>query len=205
MQVAVEASKSPMHGKRFAASEAHRLDAPARLLWLPPAVVIAALRLRSGDTIADVGAGTGYFSLPLAQAAGPEGKVYALDAQEEMLAHLRQKLQEGPVSNVELIHAEAESTALQDACCSLVFLANVWHEFADRSVVLEEAHRILMHRGRIAILDWRPDVEREFGPPLDHRLDASNAVTLLRSTGFHQVTNMNVGQYSWLVQGEKPQ
>ena len=200
----MEASKSPMHGKRFAASEAHRLDDPARQLWLPPAEVLGALRLRSGDTIADVGAGTGYFSLPLAQAVGAEGKVYAVDAQDEMLSLLRKKLHESSVSNVEPIHAEAESTALPDACCSLVFLANVWHEFADRSVVLEEAHRILMHRGRIAILDWRPDVEREFGPPLDHRLDASNAVTLLLAAGFHQAASVNVGRYSWLVQGEKP-
>jgi len=205
MPAAVEENKDPMHGKRFAASEAHRLDAPGRQLWLPPAEVIAALRLRSGDTIADVGAGTGYFSLPLAQAAGPEGKVYAVDAQAEMLAHLRQKLEEVSVSNVELIHAEAESTALPDACCNLVFLANVWHEFADRAAVLQESCRILKHRGHIAIVDWRPDVERENGPQLDHRLDASNALTLLRSTGFHQVTNVNVGQYSWLVQGEKQQ
>ena len=205
MPAAMEASKGPMHDKRFPASEAHRLDDPARQFWLPPAEVLGALRLRSGDTIADVGAGTGYFSLPLAQAAGAEGKVYAVDAQEEMLALLRQKLHESSVSNVELIHAEAESTALPSACCNLVFLANVWHEFADRTAVLQESFRILKHRGHIAIVDWRPDVERENGPPLDHRLEASNAVTLLRSTGFHQVTNVNVGQYSWLVQGEKQQ
>jgi SAM-dependent methyltransferase len=177
-----------MHDRRFPASEAYRLEDPARRVWLPPAEVLGALPLRSGDTVADVGAGTGYFSLPLAQVVGAEGKVYAVDAQAEMLAHLRRKLQEGSVSNVELIHAEAESTALPDACCSLVFL-----------------RRILKHRGRIAIIDWRSDVERENGPPLDHRLDASNAVILLRSTGFHQVTNVNVGRYSWLVQGEKLQ
>ena len=194
-----------MHDRRFPASEAYRLEDPARRVWLPPAEVLGALPLRSGDTVADVGAGTGYFSLPLAQVVGAEGKVYAVDAQAEMLAHLRRKLQEGSVSNVELIHAEAESTALPDACCSLVFLANVWHEFADRSTVLEESRRILKHRGRIAIIDWRSDVERENGPPLDHSLDASNAVILLRSTGFHQVTNVNVGRYSWLVQGEKLQ
>jgi ubiquinone/menaquinone biosynthesis C-methylase UbiE len=194
-----------MHDKRFPASEAHRLDDPARMVWLPPAEVLGALSLRPGDTIADLGAGTGYFSLPLAKAVGTEGKVYAVDAQAEMLAHLRQKLQQGSVSNVELIHAEAESTALPDACCSLVFLANVWHEFADRSAVLDESRRILKHRGRIAIIDWRPDVARENEPPLDHRLDASNAVNELLAAGFHQVANVNVGHYSWLVQGEKPQ
>jgi ubiquinone/menaquinone biosynthesis C-methylase UbiE len=205
MRAAVAANSGDMHDKRFPASEAHRLDDPARMVWLPPAEVLGALSLRPGDTIADLGAGTGYFSLPLAKAVGTEGKVYAVDAQAEMLAHLRQKLQQGSVSNVELIHAEAESTALPDACCSLVFLANVWHEFADRSAVLDESRRILKHRGRIAIIDWRPDVARENEPPLDHRLDASNAVNELLAAGFHQVANVNVGHYSWLVQGEKPQ
>jgi len=205
MRAAVAANSGDMHDKRFPASEAHRLDDPARMVWLPPAEVLGALSLRPGDTIADLGAGTGYFSLPLAKAVGTEGKVYAVDAQAEMLAHLRQKLQQGSVSNVELIHAEAESTALPDACCSLVFLANVWHEFADRSAVLDESLRILKHRGCIAIIDWRPDVARENEPPLDHRLDASNAVNELLAAGFHQVANVNVGHYSWLVQGEKPQ
>ena len=193
-----------MHDRRFPASEAHRLEDPARKVWLPPAEVLGALVLRSGDTIADLGAGTGYFSLPLAQAVGAEGKVYAVDAQAEMLALLGQKLHERSVSNVELIHAEAESTALPDGSCNLVFLANVWHEFADRSAVLDESRRILKHRGRIAILDWRPDVERENGPPLDHRLNASDALNQLRSVGFHPVANVNVGRHSWLAQGEAP-
>src|ERR1039458_9895939 len=85
-------SKDDMHDRRFPASEAHRLDDPERLLWLPPAAVLGALAVRPGETIADVGAGTGYFSLPLAKAVGPEGKVYAVDAQAEMLSLLRQKL-----------------------------------------------------------------------------------------------------------------
>lgn len=203
MPAAAEVNRHDMRDKRFPASEAHRLDDPARKIWLPPAEVLAALSLRSEDTIADVGAGTGYFSLPLARAVGPNGKVYAVDAQDQMLALLRQKLHDNSVSNVELIHADAESTTLPDVCCSFVFLANVWHEFADRSAVVKESRRILKPGGRIAILDWRPDVEREAGPPLNHRLEPLDARNLLVSNGFHQVALANVGRFSWLVQGEK--
>jgi ubiquinone/menaquinone biosynthesis C-methylase UbiE len=194
-----------MTDKRFDASLAFRLDRPERLIWLPPAEIVHSLSVQPGDTIADVGAGTGYFSLPLAEAVGPRGKLYAVDAQAEMLSHLRQKLLDRSVSNIELICARAESTTLPDESCSLVFLANVWHEFDDRSAVLGESSRILKHRGRIAILDWRPDVERDAGPPLDHRLDASDAADLLRSSGFHEIATANVGRYSWLVQGERLQ
>jgi len=194
-----------MTDKRFNASQAHRLDAPERLVWLPPAEVTAALAVEPGDTIADIGAGTGYFALPLAAAAGPHGKVYAVDAQAEMLAHLRQKLNDGGIQNIELVHAEAGATSLHHSSCTLVLLANVWHEFDDHAAILRESKRILKAAGRIAILDWRPDVEREAGPPLDHRISAADAMRDLAAAGFVRAAHANIGKYSWLVQGEMPQ
>ncbi len=194
-----------MHDRQFPVSKAHRLDSPERLLWLPPAEVIAALALRPGETVADIGAGTGYFSLPLARAVGAEGKVHAVDAQPEMLALLRQKITGDGPFNIETIAARADCIPLPDADCSLVFLANVWHEFADRAAVLRESARILRPGGRIAILDLRPDVEGKGGPPPEHRLAPSNAVDALNSAGFLTAAAANVGLYSWLVQGEKPQ
>src|ERR1035437_6304524 len=203
MAAVVEPGKGDMHSRRFPASEAHRLDDPARKEWLPPEEVLRALALHSGETISDVGAGTGYFSLPLAQIVGSEGKVYAVDAQAEMLSLLQQKLAASSFANIELIHAVADQTGLPASSCDLFFLANIWHEIEDQSAVLREAIRVLKKSGRIAILDWRPDVESEHGPPLAHRVDPSRAMKSLRSTGFEQVAIANVGRYSWLVQGEK--
>lgn len=188
-----------MSDRRFDASQAARLDDPARLAWLPQAVVDA-LNIRAGDTIADIGAGTGYFALPLAQAAGAHGKVYAVDSQAEMLEHLRKKLSGQGTAIIELIHAEAHTTTLPEASCDLVFLANVWHEFPDRRQVLRESRRILKPGGSIAILDWRPDVEREAGPPLDHRLSEEDAAAALGAEGFQQIADSHAGKYSWLVQ-----
>lgn len=193
--------KDDMHDRRFPASEAHRLDDPGRLLWLPPAMVVGALAIQPGDSIADIGAGTGYFSLPMAQAAGALGQVYAVDAQAEMLEHLQRKQDTKYISKIQAVHADAGSTGLPDSSCDLVFMANVWHEFADRSAVLLEAKRILKTRGRIAVLDWRADVEPEHGPPLHHRLSASDAADSMQSAGFVEVRQSNVGKYSWLVQG----
>ncbi len=192
-----------MISKRFNPSEAYRLEAPERLIWLPPADVLRALHLQSGDTIADVGAGTGYFSLPLAREAGPRGLVYALDAEAEMLALLKRKMDQHVAGNLHLIHAEADRTGLGDASCDLVFMANVWHEFADRAAVLREGLRILRRPGRIAILDWRPDVEREAGPPLEHRIAAADAALELRAAGFKFTTERRIGRYSWLVQADR--
>jgi ubiquinone/menaquinone biosynthesis C-methylase UbiE len=190
-----------MNERRFNASQAHRLDDPARRAWLSPAEVLAAMAFDSGLTIADVGAGTGYFSLPLAQAVGSQGKIYAVDAQDDMLSLLRQKLNEGSFSNVELIHAEADDTTLPTGSCDLFFAANVWHEFDDRGAVLRESARVLKAGGRIAILDWRTDAPPEPGPPPNHRLHSSTAVDALRSGGFQNIAVAQVGLYSWLVQG----
>ncbi len=194
-------SVSDMNDRLFDASLANRLDDPERLLWLPPAMVTSALAVQSGDAIADIGAGMGYFSLPLAQATGPLGQVYAVDSQVEMLERLQRKLDAEPYSNIRAVLAEADSTNLPDASCNLVFMANVWHEVADRDAVLMEARRILKSRGRIAVLDWRPDVEPQPGPPLHHRLRASDATSSIQSAGFVEVKQNNVGKYSWLVQG----
>ena len=191
-----------MNERRFSASQAHRLDDPARRAWFPPSEVLNAMGLHSGLTIADVGAGTGYFSLPLAQAVGQQGTIYAVDAQEEMLSLLRQKLNEASLSNLEPIRAEADNTGLAAGSCDLFFAANVWHEFDDRNAVLRESARVLKPGGRIAILDWRTDAPPEPGPPLTHRLPSSTAVDALRSAGFQKIEVANVGLHSWLVQGE---
>jgi ubiquinone/menaquinone biosynthesis C-methylase UbiE len=194
-----------MNERRFNPSLAHRLDDPVRRAWLPPVEVLAAMSLHSGETIADIGAGTGYFSLPLAQAVGPLGKVYAVDAQPEMLSLLQQMLKQATLDNVELVHAEADDTHLPPSSCDHLLLANVWHEFDNRTAVLEESARVLKPGGRIALLDWRPDVEPLAGPPLEHRIPASNALDQLHSAGFHSLSTTNVGLYSWLVQGKRLQ
>lgn len=191
-----------MKERRFHASQAHRLDAPERLVWLPPEEIVAAAGASAGDTIADIGAGTGYFALPLARAAGPQGVVYAVDAQEEMLDLLKQKLPFSGSGNIRLVQAEADATGLPGASLSLAFLANVWHEFDDRALVLREARRILRPGGRIAIVDWRPDVEREAGPPLEHRLTTELTMRELASAGFATLSDAHVGAYHWLVLGE---
>jgi len=119
-------------------TRAHRLDMPERTLWLSPNELLDALSLMPGEVVADIGAGTGHFSLPLARYSSG-GRLYAIDVQDQMLAILREKLIENPISNLELVHADATATTLVAASCSLVFMANVWHEFEQRSAVLLES------------------------------------------------------------------
>jgi ubiquinone/menaquinone biosynthesis C-methylase UbiE len=192
-----------MNDRRFPASQAQRLEDPERLVWLPPADVLRALTLQIGQTVVDVGAGTGFFAVPLAHAIGPNGKVYAVDAQAQMLQWISAKIEKAGLTNIVLVHAEASATTLPPSSCDLYLKANVWHELEDRETVLTEAKRVLKPAGRIAILDWRPDVERVAGPPLDHRIASDDVQDELRRSGFRNTAATHVGLYSWLVQADQ--
>ncbi|MGA2183381.1 MAG: class I SAM-dependent methyltransferase [Bryobacteraceae bacterium] len=192
-----------LNQRTFRPSDAHKLDDPDRLKWLPPADVIRVLAVQPGMTVADIGAGTGYFSIPFAREAGNAGRIFAVDLQPEMLEILRRKLAAaGAPANIEVIAGSAAQTNLTDRRCDLVFLANVWHELDEHAAVLRESARILGEAGRIAILDWRADVEQPPGPPLDHRIPAENVVRTLEIAGWRVEASRLVGQYSYLILAE---
>ena len=189
-----------MPGRVFDPSQVHKLEAPERLQWMPPAEILGWLNLRPGLTVADIGAGTGYFAIPMAWAIAPVGRVFAVDLQPELLEVLRGKLSKpDEPANIVTLQGSASSTGLAASSCDLAFLANVWHEIDDREAVLAELGRILKPEGRIAVLDWRPDAAHPPGPPLEHRLSAREVQQFFERQGKRVDALRNVGQYSYLV------
>jgi len=189
-----------MHDRVFDASQVHRLEAKERLLWLPPAEVLGWLELRPGMIVADIGAGTGYFAIPIARAVAPGGRVFAVDLQPELLEVLRGKLAKPDAPpNIVVLQGTASSTRLANGSCDLALLANVWHELDDDAAAVAELSRILKPGGTIAVLDWRPDVERPPGPPLEHRLPAHQVQQFLQDHRKRVHAVRNVGQYSYLI------
>ncbi len=190
-----------MNERTFLASEVHKLESSERLSWLPPAEIVAALNLRNAMTVADIGAGTGFFSIPIAKEVGTSGKVIAVDTQQEMLNLLSEKLHnlDSPL-NIELIKGKASNTTLTEHSVDVVFMANVWHELDDHALVLKEVQRILRPDGRLVILDWRTDVAQPPGPPLHHRIAFEAVAVLLRRHRWTPLPVMHVGLYSYIVQ-----
>jgi ubiquinone/menaquinone biosynthesis C-methylase UbiE len=191
-----------MNDRIFKHSSAHKLEDPERLKWLPPAEILSRLHLTHGTRVADVGAGTGYFTIPMANAVGPEGHIFAVDLQQEMLDLLTRKLaKENVPGNISLHRGAAKELPLKDDSVDLAFYANVWHELDDADAAFREAKRIAGN-GRIAILDWRHDKESPPGPPQDHRIAAETLMTFLQTNGCRRVSCYNVGQYSYLLTAE---
>lgn len=199
------ASMSRMNHKTFKASDAHKLDDPERLCWMPPDEVVGMLRIAPGMVVADIGAGTGFFALPFARAVSPTGKVWAVDLQSEMLQLIQQKLDPEPTPlGVTLILGTAKATCLPGASCDVAFLGNVWHELDHLDEVLGEVQRILRPGGRLAILDWRHDVVSPPGPPLDHRISARETEAAVANRGWYDTQSSQLGRHSYLVIAHPP-
>lgn len=190
--------------RTFRPEKASKLDDPERQRWLPPAAVVRALDLAAGMTVADIGAGTGYFAIPIANAVAPGGRVLAVDFQTEMLDLLRERLAapDAPL-NIEMVEGEARTTHLPSASCDRVLIANVWHELDQRHEVIAEVGRILKPGGRLAVLDWRPDTQPPPGPPSSHRIPSTLVIAELEREGWNAAAQA-VGTYSYVVLADRP-
>jgi ubiquinone/menaquinone biosynthesis C-methylase UbiE len=122
--------------------------------WQQPERVIAALDIQPGDRVADLGAGSGYFSLRLAQAVGSDGKVYAVDVDEKMNDYLRERIAQAEVSNVEVILGRFEDPLLPDGGIDLVLVVDTYHHIEGRSAYFRNLQRDLAPGGRVAIIDF---------------------------------------------------
>jgi Methyltransferase domain len=128
------------------------LDRPDRAEREQPDRVLDALHLGPRDTVADVGAGTGYFTLRLAARVA---KVHATDVQREMLDILTSRIAKQGLRNVELHLATERDAALPERCCDLALLVDVYHELADPTAVMAGIRRALTERGRLVLVEYR--------------------------------------------------
>jgi ubiquinone/menaquinone biosynthesis C-methylase UbiE len=179
-----------MHSKHFDPAHAERLHSAERQAELPLDRLFERLGDLRGQRWAELGAGSGFATVPLAAAVGSTGHVWAVDVEPRMLDLLRQRLLSKPQPNVELVCAPAEQLALADGSLDGVLSVAVWHELDDRPAVLGLCRRLLKAGGRLVIVDWlHPDDAAAGlpakGPPLDHRLRQTLIVDELAAAGFN--------------------
>lgn len=150
--------------------------------------------------VADVGCGTGFFSLPLAELVGPSGRVYGVDMQEEMVWSLQARLVEQQAENVLPVLSLEDIIPLTESSIDAVLLVNTLHELAGDGS-LDEIYRILKSDGFLAVVDWKKE-PMDRGPPLEHRLSANQAKKRLRSRGF-EVADVEVGPLHYGIKARK--
>jgi ubiquinone/menaquinone biosynthesis C-methylase UbiE len=118
-----------------------------------PERVVAALDLKAGDRVADLGAGGGYFAFRLADAVGPTGAVYAIDVDPDMIDYLKTRATADGYQNVSVITASADDAGLAADSVDLLFTCNTYHHLADRTAYFARLRGALRPGGRVAIID----------------------------------------------------
>ena len=145
---------------------------------------LEALSLKPGMTVAEVGAGTGYVSLRMAQRVGPSGKVYANDLQPEMLTLLRQNASKKGLHNVQTILGGEADPKLPAGQMDLIIMVDVYHELSQPQKMLRKIREALKPDGRLVLLEYRK--EDPAIPILpDHKMSVADAKIEVEAEGFH--------------------
>jgi ubiquinone/menaquinone biosynthesis C-methylase UbiE len=131
------------------------LDRPEREKEEEPAKLMEAIDLRPGDGVADVGAGSGYFTFRLSERVGPKGKVYANDIQQEMLDIIAQRMKAKGVKNIELVRGTESDPKLPAGSVDMILLVDVYHEFEFPYEMTEGMVRALKPGGRLVFVEYR--------------------------------------------------
>ena len=161
------------------------LLSPDRLAVSDPFVIFSFCPINIHETVADIGCGPGYFTVPLAKAL-INGKLYALDIDEEMVAACKQQVEQARMGNVEVLQCGEYDFPVDRGSLDGVFMAFVVHHIPDRARFLSAVRDLALPGGWCVVLEWYKK-ETESGPPLGHRLDPDELVKLATDAGFRSL------------------
>jgi arsenite methyltransferase len=158
------------------------LEDPKRDAYQKPHEVIDALGLKAGEIIADIGAGSGYFTFNLARHVGAKGKVYAVDVSPDMVLHLNRQIRDTQLTNVVSILADRDDPLLPELV-SRFFICNVWHHIENQPKYLSMMKKTLKPDGDVVMIDFHKK-ELPVGPPLQARIAREDLIKQMETNGF---------------------
>ncbi len=167
---------------------ANWLERDDRYLLEQPDRVIATMQLKSGDVVADIGSGSGYFTRRLAKAVLPSGTVYGVDIQPEMNAILAENCKQEGITNVEIILSEEADPKLAAESVDWMLLVDVYHEFQQPIPMLAKMREALKPGGKVALLEYRLHGDTGAHIKLDHRMSVEQVLAEWEPAGFRLVT-----------------
>lgn len=168
-------------------------------MFSDPAKNIQSAGIQAGMAIADLGAGSGFYSLAAAKALMSTGIVYAVDAQKDLLSKIKNNAVREGLYNVEVIWGDIEKlggTHLRDASVDLALVCNVLFQVEDKKGLLAEVKRILNPGGRVMVVDWT-DSFGGIGPHRDAIVKKEAAMDLFEHNGFHLDREITAGQHHY--------
>ena len=185
-------------GSRPAEEWIKTLEGPARLANLKVDETLAKLRLKPGDVVADIGAGSGIFEVPLAKAVSPGGKVYAVDIVQALLDNINRRTGEQRVTNVQTVLGKFADPSLPARDVDLGFINDVLHHIEDRSTYLKNLARDVKPSGRIAVIEFYPDRGGHRNQP-EMQVTKEQAAAWMAAAGFKPAEEFDLFSDKWFV------
>ncbi len=186
---------------KFDISQKRKLDNPERRRIMPPEETLRKLGLKTGDIMADVGCGIGYFTFPAGQIVGPEGKVLAMDVADEMLNEINEGKERNQVTNIETVKVTEDNLPLKNGAVNFALVCNVLHEIEEFDRYIGELQRILAVKGRLAVIDFEKK-ESQWGPPIHHRIDKNELIGIFKKHGLKVVDCQSIGEEHYSILAE---
>ena len=159
------------------------LENPQRDKEQKPDEVIAALDLKPGETLADIGAGSGYFSFRFARKVGGSGRVYAVDINSDMILYMNRYIRDKKVTNVTTILSAPDDPLLADASINRFFICNTWHHVQNRPQYMALMKKMLKPRGLVVIVDYKKQ-QLPVGPPPEMKMAREEVISEMEAGGF---------------------
>lgn len=176
-----------------------KMDDPERDEWQKPDVVVAALGLTEGDTIAEIGSGTGYFTFRLAEAVGPGGRVFAVEVDPRIARILADRLRDRGLRNVTPVMAFSDDPLLPPGSCQRILLVNSFHHVHEPVEYLRKLAAALRPGGRVFNIDFAPG-EQPVGPPDDHKLSPQAFIQLATEAGLKHAGTHDLLEHQYVVE-----
>ena len=167
--------------------------------WQDIDEIMYRMRIRKGDVVADIGAGSGYFTIPLARKVGAEGRVYAEDIQKEMTDYISQKVKKLQLKNIRIILGRVENPLIPNNSLNHAFIANTYHELERPLLLLNNIRKDLRSHGKLTIIDWDPTKSVTFGPPIEAKVPVDTVIKEAEQAGFRLMEKHDFMPYHYFL------
>jgi ubiquinone/menaquinone biosynthesis C-methylase UbiE len=186
------------HGlHRDASAYIAALEDPKRDAYQKPQEVMRTLAVKEGEIVADIGAGSGYFTMRLARHVGATGRVYAVDVSPDMIRHLHARVREAGLLNISPILAPPDDPLLPQAVDRFV-IVNVWHHVEDQAGYLERMKKLLRPGGRVVMIDFHKR-ELPVGPPVAMKIARDDLIRQMGAHGFRVAAEHTYLPYQYFL------
>jgi ubiquinone/menaquinone biosynthesis C-methylase UbiE len=175
-----------------------RLEDPKRDAYQKPDEVVKALKLEQGEVVADIGAGSGYFTFRLARPVGERGRIYAVDVSPDMVVHLNRRVRDLNVKNVVTILSAPDDPLLGDGSVDRFLIVDTWHHIGGHARYLSLLKRMLKPGGQVIMIDFKK-AKTPVGPPMEIRIDRDDLVREMEANGFQLAAEHTFLEYQYFL------